>query len=297
MNVSRRAMPLMGGDAELLVVDAPPGAVDRVIGLLRELERRWSRFDPGSDVVRLNDAAPGEPVDVHPATAELLAVLPSLVTETAGAFDPTVLPDLVRAGYASSLRDGRVAPALAAGRTRGRLDGIRIEGTTVRMPGEVTVDLGGVAKGHAAQLAVAELRGAGASGALVSIAGDVAVDGVPPEGGRWRIAVDDPREPGRRLAVLEIVAGAVATSSRVKRRWSAADGTDRHHLIDPRTGEPARTPVVAMTVAAPDGARAEAWAKTGFIHDDAIADAERAGLTALLVLESGDLVETPGWSS
>lgn len=263
-----------------------------MLGLLAEFERRWSRFDAGSDVVRLNESEAGEAVEVHPETAALIARLSALAAETDGAFDPSVLPDLVRAGYASSMRDGRVAPPLGDDRRRGPLDGIRVDGSCVRMPAGVALDLGGIAKGHAAQVAVDRLLADGADGAMVSIAGDLAVAGRSPEGGPWCIGVDDPTTPGRRVAQLELRRGAVATSSRAKRRWTGDDGVERHHVIDPTTGEPARTPVVAMTVVADDGGRAEAWAKTGFVHDDAIRRAERAGLVALLVLETGDVVTT-----
>jgi thiamine biosynthesis lipoprotein len=162
----------------------------------------------------------------------------------------------------------------------------------------MTIDLGGVAKGHTADLAVALLRTAGARGAFVGVAGDVAVWGDRPGEGPWRIGVEDPRDHQRWVAVAEVAHGAIATSSRWKRRWEVA-GDERNHLIDPRTGRSVSTPVLSMTVIADTGARAEAWAKTGFVQPPgfALADAEHAGLRALAVLESGDTITTTNWGS
>ena len=287
----------MGGEVAVTVVDGPDDALDAVENLVRELEGRWTRFDADSDISRLN-AAHGMPVEVHPETATLLRRLPKLADETAGAFDPTVLPDLVAAGYDRSLSSGRIAPALPDGARRGGdLTGVRIDGTRATLPPGMTIDLGGVAKGHTADLVIALLRETGARGAFVGVAGDVAVWGERPGEGPWRVGVEDPRDTQRWVAIAELTRGAVATSSRWKRRWDVA-GEEHSHLIDPRTGRSVSTAVLSMTVIADTGARAEAWAKTGFVQPPgfALADAERAGLRALAVLETGDTITTTNWS-
>ena len=90
-------------------------------------------------------------------------------------------------------------------------------------------------------------RGRDLPGGLVDLGGDLALWGRPPEGGRWRIAVADPRTPGGTLATLEVVGGGVATSGRDRRRFGP--GGSLHHLIDPSTGAPARGGPLAVTVA------------------------------------------------
>lgn len=288
----------MGGDVAITALGAPAGALADAELLVRELEARWTRFDVGSDVARLNSAA-GAAVEVHPQTAALVARLAGLAAETGGAFDPTVLPDLVAAGYDRSRSSGRVAPPLPAGVCRGgKLADIRIDDVRVALPPGMTIDLGGVAKGHAADLVVAALRDAGARGVFVGVAGDVAVWGERPGAGPWRIGVEDPRDSQRWVAVVELAEGAIATSSRWKRRWSI-DGEDRNHLIDPATGRSVQGPVLSMTVIAATGARAEAWAKTGFVRpaEAALADAERAGLRALVVVETGEAIATTNWNT
>lgn len=297
MTIARGRFSAMGGDVAVTAVGAADGALDAVEALVRELEARWTRFDANSDVARLN-AAGGAEIDVHPETAALLSRLAALADETLGAFDPTVLPDLVAAGYDRSRSSGREAPALPVGvRRGGDLSGIRIDGARVALPADMTIDLGGVAKGHTADLAVALLRTAGARGAFVGVAGDVAVWGERPGAGPWRIGVEDPRDHQRWVAIAEVAHGAIATSSRWKRRWSV-DGEDRNHLIDPATGRSVQSPVLSMTVVAETGARAEAWAKTGFVRpaERALADAEQAGLRALVVDENGATFTTQNWN-
>jgi thiamine biosynthesis lipoprotein len=130
---------------------------------------------------------------------------------------------------------------------------------TIRLPEGVRLDLGGNAKGWAADRAVRRLACFGA--ALVDAGGDIAVYGPRPNGDPWGIAVADPILPDRDLTLLKLVSGGIATSGIDYRRW-LRDGVWKHHLIDPRTGEPAETDLLSATVIASTTAEAEAAAKT-----------------------------------
>jgi hypothetical protein len=88
--------------------------------------------------------------------------------------------------------------------------------------------------------------------------------GAQGDGSPWTVGVEDPRDPARDLAVLTVRDRAVATSSVARRRW-VRDGRARHHLIDPRTGEPAAGDVLAATVVAASVARAEVLAKVALV--------------------------------
>jgi thiamine biosynthesis lipoprotein len=105
------------------------------------------------------------------------------------------------------------------------------------------------------------------------------------------VTVPDPIEPGRELLRLAICDGAVATSSRLRRRWITASG-EAHHLIDPRTGRPADTDVVAVTVVAAEGWWAEALTKTLFLTGPAGLD-ETDDLHAVIVTADGTRHSTP----
>ncbi len=121
-------------------------------------------------------------------------------------------------------------------------------------------DPGGIGKGLAGDLVAAELLGAGATGVVVELGGDVRVAGSPIDADRWKVLVADPFDRSRVVAVVEIGDGAVATSSTLKRRWY--DGqVDRHHVLDPATRTPSRSELVAVTTVTAHGWWAEALAK------------------------------------
>jgi thiamine biosynthesis lipoprotein len=156
------------------------------------------------------------------------------------------------------------------------------------------IDLGGIGKGLAVRWAAARVRHVGISSFLLDAGGDIATSGPGPDGGPWRIGVEDPAGGPDPLVVVAIDDGAIATSSVRRLRW-VVDGRRRHHLVDPATGEPADGGLTAVTVAAADPAWAEVWSKALFIAGRArIAQEARArGLAAWWVSEDGTLEMTP----
>jgi len=223
-------------------------------------EAELSRFRAGSDLSHLNASA-GEWVAVGPRLLEALRLALRAREETGGAFDPTVLPALVAAGYDRSFEQLAERPAV---RAEGWRPGAAIEldeaAGRARLEAGTAVDLGGIGKGYAATRALDAMRDAwpGLPGALVDLGGDLAVRGETPERGPWRIAVADPRRPGTTLGTLLLHGGGVATSGRDVRRFGP--GGSLHHLIDPATGEPARPGPLAVTVVAPTVVEAEVHA-------------------------------------
>ena len=298
--VQQSTFPVMGTEAQLLTVGAADsGALDRARLLLASLEARWTRFRPDSELSRLN-AAQGRPMSLPDDTFALVEAAVAAWRLTGGRFDPTVLPALAAAGYDRSFelvaRDGPAGDDGTASAVPGCV-GIALERHThlVRLPPGVALDLGGIAKGHAADRAVAALLADGAVGALVNLGGDVRVAGVAPDGDAWTVAVDDPHRPGRDLGVLRLADGAVATSSRTRRRW-ARGGRMFHHLIDPATAAPASRGVDAAVVVAGHALWAEVLAKAALIAgpDDGAALIGRFGATGLLIRDGGEVAYLPG---
>ena len=137
------------------------------------------------------------------------------------------------------------------------------------------------------------------AGLLLEAGGDIVAAGTPPRAG-WLVGIDDPAadhaaDDAPPIAVVSMHGGAVATSSIAVRHWIGPDGMPVHHLIDPRTGEPARTGLISVTVAAPDPAWAEVWTKALFLAGRAaIGDEARArGLAAWWIDDRGRLGMTP----
>ena len=160
----------------------------------------------------------------------------------------------------------------------------------VVLPPGVTIDPGGIGKGFAADLVVEEVRAGGATGACVNIGGDLRVFGVNRHGRPWSVDVEDPNSGGAAIRRLHVNDGAVATTSRTRRRWNT-DGGHRHHLIDPATGTSADTGTAAVTVVAAEGWLAEVLAKAAFLAGPA--DAEDVLLAnqaaGLLVTDDGEV--------
>jgi thiamine biosynthesis lipoprotein len=288
----------MGSTAEIIVVGGRPGLLRLAEARLRRLDRLWSRFRPDSDLTRLN-LAEGAPVGVAPETLDLLEQLVAAWQVTAGAFDPTLLPALVAAGDVASRDDpaartvlppSAVWPGDPAGIVVDRAHGV------ARLPRGTAIDAGGLGKGLAADVAVAEMLAAGAEGALVSVGGDLRVEGRAPHGA-WSIAVEDPRDPAATGPVLALAAGGVATSAPGARRWSSG-GVERHHLLCPTTGAPARDPVAAVTVAAATAASAEALTKVPFAYgpNGGAALLDAWDVAALVVGRDGSRRATTAWS-
>jgi thiamine biosynthesis lipoprotein len=241
---------VMGTEGNIVVHgNARERAVAHVLDRLSELERRWSRFRPDSDISRIN-AAHGRPVRVAAETATLLRRAIEGWRASDGLFDPTVGAAMLAHGYdrdfASLGGPGQPAPAEAG---RG-CDGIDLDlgDGWVRVPAGISLDPGGIGKGLAADIVADEVLERGSTGVLINIGGDMRMAGHPPAGG-WVVAVDDPRRPGSEWLRLGLAQGAVATSSTLRRRWQQG-GLTCHHVMDPRTGRPAAESTVAVTVIA-----------------------------------------------
>jgi thiamine biosynthesis lipoprotein len=280
----------MASDVHIITTDAPASAIRTAVSLLAQLEQRWSRFLPDSDISQLN-AAHGRPVAVDPHTLTLIAAMIEGHHATAGRYDPTVLPILIADGYRSSVTDPSNVTVIPSTATHaGTMHGIIVNGErrTVTMPVGVVLDPGGIGKGLAADLVVAQLLADGAAGALVDIGGDLSCAGAPPDTDGWIVTVEDPDDPGADVLTFATTGGGVATSSTRSRRWIAG-GDTHHHIIDPGSGAMASTDLAAVTVVAPAGWLAEAHATGALL-------AGRAGIREYLDVHglSGVAIDTLG---
>ena len=280
---------LMGSNAHI-VVSASTGRrteadlLNWAFERLDQLEARWSRFRPDSEVSRLNQLGTIDPdaVAASQDTRLLLQRAELAHRLTNKRFNPYRLGSLTAAGYDVhyALQQDRISAAPAAGRLPNPAPGAGF-------------DPGGIGKGLAADLVAEELVELGATGALVNLGGDLRVIGEAPGGAAWRIDVDDP-EDGQSLATVELFSGAVATSSTRKRRWTLPDGTARHHLIDPETHTSSTSRVRSVTVIAAQGWQAEVLCKPLLLdwhagpaaaHPDPAELIERVGAAALVNLD------------
>ena len=259
----RASAPLMGTTAEL-VVDGNADDIASGFRRLRALEQAWSRFDPTSELNRLHDR-PGEWVDVSDDLRCALVWAQRMHVETDGLFDPSVRRALELMGYDRTFRSvldvaAPVSAAPAPGLGALEIDRAR---SRVRLDPGIRLDLGGIGKGLAADLVARELVAGGVRSVCVSLGGDIHASGEPPEPQGWPVPLLHPvtRAP---LGIHPLEGGGLAMSTVALRRWRRG-GQELHHIVDPRTGTSCRTDLVAVAVAAPSTARAEALAKVALI--------------------------------
>ena len=258
------------------------------------VDHALSRFRDDSELSALNRRAGyGGVATVSWRLRSAIALMARAARVTDGRFDPTFVGDLERLGeHGADLGSGM--SQLPTGPT----DATLLERPRLVAVPPVPLDTGGIGKGLALRWAAARVRLRAGDGAiLLEAGGDVVAAGRAAT--PWRVGVEDPvaargshADP---LAVVALERGAVATSSVSVRRWVAPDGRQVHHLLDPRTREPARTGLLSVTVSDPDPAWAEVWTKALFLAGrTGIRDEARArGLAAWWVDADGALGMTP----
>ncbi len=297
--------------AALIDADSPEAsqALAQVPGWFEGWEQALSRFRPDSELNRLNrlSGVGGQAMPVSPVLWEVVDLAFDAARESAGLISPTQLAALEAAGYDRSFdtlaKDKAISPDIEWQPLRPTPDvfqSVMRDGQqrSLRLAESVRLDLGGVAKGWAADETVRRLSAFGP--ALMDAGGDIAVSGPRPGATPWSVGVANPFFSDDLLENLLLAGGAatggrgVATSGRDYRRWQR-NGRWYHHIIDPRTGRPAETDVLTATVVAPTAARAEVAAKAALIlgSQQGLAWLEaRPELAGCLVLEDGRQLRT-----
>jgi len=256
----------------------------------KAVEGTLSRFDPESPLAQLNRNQ-GRWTVVPPLLYRAVKAALRAAAVTRGAFDPTILDGLEAAGYRRSFGQGPIVPPQPFGAPAGRWAKVQVaQGVpAIWLPPGVRLDLGGIGKGLAVDGAMARVRAV--PRVLVNAGGDIALK-TPPGEPPILIDVQDPFEPDQTMATFALHQGAVATSSTLGRRW----GHGLHHIIDPRSGRPTDSGLVAATVIAPTAARAEVLAKACIVLGPLTARRllSTVGCHGLLVTEDRVTLPTPG---
>jgi thiamine biosynthesis lipoprotein len=259
-------------------------------------EQTLSRFLPDSELTRFNQRA-GSIVQVSDVLWDVIMSAQQAAQRSHGLVTPTMLAELKQAGYDRSfelLSAQSAAERPPALTPSGDWNAVVLmpSSHSIRLPPGVQLDLGGIAKGWAADRAARQLGIYGP--ALVDAGGDIALSSPMADGSAWPIAVADPADPDGQLELLMLPSGGIATSGRDYRRWQQA-GVWQHHILDPRTGRPAATDVVSATVIGSSAREAEMAAKTVLILGSRAGLAwveARPTLAALLVLEGQGVVRS-----
>lgn len=295
------SFPALGTTATVVVSDGAAEA--RAEAVLRAeldaIDRAASRFRADSEIALVNSAG-GRPVPVSALFLEAVDAALRGARLTGGLVDPTVGRALQLIGYDRDFAAMQTSgPAIkfeirpVPGWQQVRVDR---HASTVQVPGGVELDLGATAKALCADRAARAAALATGAGVLVSLGGDIAVAGPPPDGG-WIVRVTDhhadPPEAGG--PVISLLTGGLATSSTSMRRW-ARGGQTMHHIIDPATGRPAVEQWRTASVAAASCLDANIASCAAIILGPAAPRwLEGLGLPGRLVTPAGDVVAVAGW--
>lgn len=300
IQVAYGAFPAMSTSVALTGVGISERAVaqatERAHRLAEAWEARFSRFRPDSLLSRVN-AAGGQRVPADDTFRSLLERAALAVRRTGGRFDPSMLPALEALGYDRTIDQVR-AVASPGGLVPGPLSIAGIQGWAnvqidhdagfVALPAGMRIDFGGIAKGAFVDLLAAEF--AHWPGGSIDAGGDAVVWGEAPDGQAWHVGLEDPHDPDRDVLIVNVPSGSragVATSGTYRRRW-VAGGHAVHHLIDPRTREPAAGGLLSVTALAETVTAAEVAAKAVLLAAASPPITDLFGASAaLLVAESG----------
>ncbi|MDE6922700.1 MAG: FAD:protein FMN transferase [Oscillospiraceae bacterium] len=268
------------------------GALKQAEDRVRELEALLSVTGGDSEVYALNHAGAA---DLSPDTAELLGAALDLCRRTDGALDVSIYPVLRSWGFTTgeyAVPDDETLAALLA-----RVDyaQVKLDGSAAALPEGMEIDLGSVAKGYAGDALAALLRENGVTSALLDLGGNIQTVGSKPDGSPWRVAVRDPAGDGT-VGVVEAENQAVVTSGGYE-RYFEEDGVRYWHILDPKTGRPARNGLASVTVVGASGLVCDGLSTALFVMGlDGALDHWRAhrDFEAVLVSEDGSVTVTAG---
>ncbi len=257
------------------------------------LDSLFSTTNDTSDVFLLNSSGTHT---VDDSTAQLIEIANDISKKTNGDFDITIYPLVLAYGFTKGTytvpNDQKVADLLEnVGYQK-----ITQDQNAVSLEDGVKIDFGAIAKGYLSDNLVEILIQNGVSSAMMSLGGNVAVLGEKPDGTLWRVGIEDPNNVEKYLAVAELSDSFVVTSGSY-RRFFELNGKTYHHIIDPKTGRPADSGLLSVTVISNNGALADALSTAFFVMglDDALEAVKNFdGVEVVFVTDQQQIIATKG---
>ena len=238
-------------------------ALNRAEEKVSELENLWSVTRENSEIYRINHSN-GESVHVSPETAELIDFSLEISEITGGALDCSIYPVLTEWGFTTGdykiPTDERLSELLEYTDYRK----INFNGESVQIPENMQIDSGAVGKGYTGDLITEILKKNGIESALLDLGGNIQTVGKKPDGTEWKIGLRSPFDEGN-FATLEISDCAVITSGGYERYFTGEDGETYWHILDPKTGKPAHSGLVSVTVIGSEGRLCDALSTSLFV--------------------------------
>lgn len=272
-------------------------AVEQAAEEIKRLDAALSTGSEDSVVTKLNDYGGG---NLTEDTKYLLEKSMELYTDTEGLFDIAIYPVMEAWGFPT--QNFRVPEESELTNLLALADVSKIQydqdaGTVSFGEEGMKIDFGGIAKGYTSSRIMKIYEKAGVTSGLVNLGGNVQALGTKPDGSKWKVGIQDPEGKEDYLGTLSIKDKAVITSGGYE-RYFEQDGKTYHHIIDPRTGYPADSGLLSVTIVSSDGTLADGLSTSLFImgKDQAVEFwREHSGeFDAIIEEEDGSLYVTEG---
>lgn len=291
----------MGTEATITAVAASESeaaaAIDAGMAELRRFDRMMSLYKDDSEITKVNMAAGKAAVKVSPEIIEVVEAANRVSELTDGAFDITVGPLVVL--WQMRLKEGKMPTDEEIMNIKPRVNykNIIIDKKTSTLflkNRNMIMDLGGAAKGYAADKTAELLSNRGIKNGIVALAGDIRVMGHRSDGTPWHIGVQDPREKDKTMTVLKLSDKSISTSGDYE-RFRIVGKKRYHHIIDPRTGKPSES-MISVTLIGNSGALVDPLTTALFIvgKGKAMKLVKELGCELIVEDSSGKVNMSPG---
>lgn len=301
-SVYRKTRPLMDTIVAITVVaDSGQSAEKAIEDAFSTIERFGDLinfFSDKSELSLINRNAGVREVKVSPDTLGVIERAIYISEMSGGAFDPTIGPEIKMWDFFKKIRpsDADIKKNLSLVNYRDVVID-RDKSTVFLRKKGMLMDLGGIAKGYAADLALANLKRNGIRAGIVATAGDIRAFGLKPDGKPWNIGIKNPRQKNESdeiIARIEVSDKAISTSGDYE-RYFIEEGKRYHHILDPKTGYPA-SQCRSVTVISDKGIFADGFSTAVFVSgpEKGIKLVREAGVDAVIIDSSGVLRTTPG---
>ncbi len=275
-----------------------------LMALLDSLENETLSWrEETSEIYRINSAEGENGCTLTPDMQQYLEIIGDVWKKSGGALDVTVgsvtrLWDID--GWAvGETTDFKLPTELELGNAlvATGFEKVNVSDGKIYLPEDINLDLGAVGKGIACDKVYAFLEEKEAvTGAVISIGGSILTYGEKPDGSSWKVAIQHPREEGESIAVLQLMGNWCVSTSGDYERYVERDGIRYHHILDPKTGYPADSGLISVTIVSESGILSDALSTACFIlgMDAGLSLAKNFGAQALLIDKNLNVYMTEG---
>lgn len=269
-------------------------AADACISEIQRLDQLLDKNDSESDIYRLNHAQ-GAAISLNSETWELLSLAYTYAQQTGGTFDPTINAISELWGIGSDQERVPSAEELSNALKQVGYRKLLLSDGKAQLTDGATIDLGGIAKGYAADRAITILKQYGIERAVLSLGGNVYVLGNAQNGQPWKVGIQDPDHSQEIVATLSLSNCSAVTSGDYE-RYFEQNGVRYHHLLDPQTGYPSDQGIRSVTVLCESSTQADAYSTALFVmgSEKGLSFCQEQGIDAVFVLADGSIRYTEG---